>query len=150
MDVGEDMFLGEYEHTLDDKNRLTLPAKFRESFPDGLVLTRGMDGCLYAYPRADWDRLVQSRLASLDLLSRDDRMIQRYFFSAAAEARPDRQGRIMIPAALARHAGLSREVVVAGVRDHLEIWDRAAWRAQVKEVEGRAEDVAERLAAKRD
>lgn len=144
------MFLGEYEHTLDDKNRLTLPAKFRDSFPDGLVLTRGMDGCLYAYPRAEWDRLVQSRLSSLDLLSRDDRMIQRYFFSAAAEAKPDRQGRIMIPAALVEHAGLSRDVVVAGVHDHLEIWDRAAWRAQIKEVEGRAEDVAERLAAKRD
>jgi len=143
------MFLGEYEHTLDEKNRLTLPAKFRDSFPDGLVVTRGMDGCLYAYARSDWDRLVD-RLASLDLLSRDDRMIHRYFFSAAVEAAPDRQGRIAVPASLVEHAGLGREVVVAGVYDHLEIWDRGAWRAQVKEVEGRAEHVAERLAAKHD
>jgi transcriptional regulator MraZ len=143
------MFLGEYEHTLDEKNRLTLPARFRESFPDGLVVTRGMDGCLYAYAAADWQTLV-SRLASLDLLSRDDRMIRRYFFSAAVEAVPDRQGRIMLPGALCEHAGLGREVVVAGVHDHLEIWDRGSWRAQVKEVEGRAEDVAERLAAKQD
>ena len=143
------MFLGEYEHTLDEKNRLTLPAKFRDSFPDGLVVTRGMDGCLYAYARPDWDRLVD-RLASLDLLSRDDRMIHRYFFSAAVEAAPDKQGRIALPGSLVGHAGLGREVVVAGVYDHLEIWDRAAWRAQVKEVEGRAEHVAERLAAKRD
>jgi MraZ protein len=144
------MLLGEYEHTLDDKNRLTLPAKFRNSFPEGLVVTRGMDGCLYLYGRPDWDRLVESRLGVLDPMSRDDRMIQRYFFSSAAEAAPDKQGRIMIPAALARHAGLQRDVVVAGVFDHLEIWDRDAWRAQLKDVEGRAEDVAERLAAKRD
>jgi len=144
------MFLGEHEHTLDEKNRLTLPARFRESFPDGLVVTRGMDGCLYVYARSDWEHLVASRLADLDLLSRDDRMMQRYFFSAAAEASPDRQGRIMLPAALVEHGGLGREVVVAGVHDHLEIWNRATWRALIKDVEGRAEDVAERLAAKRD
>jgi len=144
------MFLGEYEHTLDEKSRLTLPAKFRDSFPDGLVVTRGMDGCLYAYARSDWERLVDSRLADLDLLSRDDRMMQRYFFSAAVEAAPDKQGRIMLPAGLVDHAKLGREVVVDPRHDHLEIWDRAAWRAQVQEVEGRADDVAERLAAKRD
>ncbi len=144
------MFLGEHEHTLDDKGRLTLPAKFRDSFPDGLVLTRGMDGCVFAYAAADWKHLVDSRLATLDPLSRDDRMIQRHFFAGAAEVTADRQGRVMIPVALAKHAGLGREVVVAGVFDHLEIWDRAAWRVQVKDLEGRAEDVAERLAAKRD
>jgi MraZ protein len=144
------MFLGEHEHTLDEKNRLILPARFRDSFPDGLVVTRGMDGCLYAYARSDWQSLVDSRLATLDPLSRDDRMMTRYFFSAAVEAAPDKQGRIMLPAALVEHAHLGREVVVAGVYDHLEIWDRAAWRAQVEEVEGRADDVAERLAAKRD
>ena len=144
------MFLGEYEHTLDEKNRLTLPAKFRDSFPDGLVLTRGMDGCVYAYPKSDWEQLVESRLAALDPLSRDDRMIQRHFFSGASEGTADRQGRVMVPSALVKHAGLEREVVVAGVFDHLEIWNRAAWRAQLTDVEGRAEDVAERLAAKRD
>jgi len=143
------MFLGEHEHTLDEKGRLTLPAKFRDSFPEGLVLTRGMDGCVFAYAKADWSELAL-RLSALDPLSRDDRMIQRHFFSGAAEATLDRQGRVMIPAALASHAGLEREVVVAGVFDHLEIWDRSAWRAQIADVEGRAEDVAERLAAKRD
>jgi MraZ protein len=143
------MFLGEHEHTLDEKGRLTLPAKLRDSFSEGLVLTRGMDGCIYAYAKADWAELA-SRLAGLDLLSRDDRMIQRHFFSGAAEAVPDKQGRVMIPAQLAAHAKLEREVVVAGVHDHLEIWDRAAWRVQIADVEGRAEDVAERLAAKRD
>jgi MraZ protein len=144
------MFLGEYEHTIDEKNRLTLPAKFRESFSGGGVVTRGMDGCLYAYARAEWDALVDSRLGSLDPLSGDDRMVQRYFFSGAAELDPDKQGRIMLPAALIGHAGLGREVVVAGVHDHLEIWDRARWREQLRDVEGRAEHAAERLAAKRE
>jgi MraZ protein len=144
------MFLGEHEHTLDEKGRITLPAKFRDSFPEGLVLTRGMDGCVYAYAKADWASHVSSRFASLDQLSRDDRMIQRHFFSGAAEVTLDRQGRIMMPGALAAHAKLERDVVVAGVFDHLEIWDRAAWRSQLEDVEGRAEDVAERLAAKRD
>ena len=143
------MFLGEHEHTLDQKGRLTLPAKYRDSFPEGLVLSRGMDGCVFAYAKADWSELA-SRLAALDTLGRDDRMMKRHFFSGAAEVMPDRQGRIMIPTALASHAKLDRDVVIAGVFDHLEIWDGAAWRAQIADVEGRAEDVAERLAAKRD
>jgi MraZ protein len=144
------MLLGEHEHTIDDKNRLTLPAKFRAAFATGVVLTRGMDGCLYAYRRDDWDNLVESRLAELDPLSKEGRRMQRFFFSGAVEADLDRQGRVMIPAALFKHGGLGRDVVVAGVRDHLEIWDRAAWQKELEEVEGSAEDVAERLATKRD
>ena len=144
------MLLGEHEHTIDDKNRLTLPAKFRASFAAGIVVTRGMDGCLYAYTRDDWDRLVSSRLSTLDPLSQEGRRMQRFFFSGAAVAELDKQGRVMIPAALIEHAGLGRDVVVAGVHDHLEIWDRAAWRKELNEVEGSAEDVAERLAARRD
>ena len=144
------MLLGEYEHTIDDKNRLTLPAKFRGDFARGIVITRGLDGCLYAYRRADWDRLVESRLAALDPLSQEARRLQRFFYAGAAEAELDRQGRVMLPAALIEHARLGREVVVAGVRDHLEIWDRELWRREMAAVEGSAEDVAERLAAQRD
>jgi MraZ protein len=144
------MLLGAYDHTLDDKNRLTLPAKFRQSFAEGVVVTRGLDGCLFAYRRADWDRLVESRLAPLDPLSPETRRLERFFYAGAAEAELDKQGRVMIPAQLIEHAKLGREVVVAGVNDRLEIWDRAAWRKELAEVEGSAEDVAERLAAKRD
>jgi MraZ protein len=144
------MLLGEYEHTIDDKNRLTLPAKFRQDFAEGIVVTRGMDGCLFAYTRADWDSLVERRLATLDPLSKEGRRMQRFFFSGAAETELDKQGRVGIPAALLEHAKLGRDVVVAGVHDHLEIWDRAAWRTELAEVEGSAEDVAERLAAQRD
>jgi MraZ protein len=144
------MFLGAYDHTLDDKNRLTLPAKFRQSFAEGLVVTRGLDGCLYAFRRADWDRLVESRLATLDSLRPEGRRLQRHFFSGATEAELDKQGRVMLPAQLIAHAKLDKDVVVAGVNDRLEIWDRAAWRKELAEVEGSAEDVAERLATQPD
>jgi MraZ protein len=144
------MLLGEYAHTIDDKNRLTLPAKFRDSFVDGGVVTRGLDGCLYLFARKQWDDLVDGRLAELDPLLEETRLMNRYFFSGAAEAEPDKQGRINVPPALIDHAHLGREVVVAGVHDHLEIWDRAAWREHLKQVEGSAQHVAERLAAKRD
>ena len=144
------MLLGEYEHTIDEKSRLTLPAKFRDVFADGVILSRGMDGCLYAFPRGEWETSVEPRLQELDPLNRESRLIQRFFYSGAAEAEPDKQGRVMIPTALAQHAGLSRDVVVAGVRDHLEIWDRRAWREHLQEIEGSAEHVAERLATQRD
>ena len=144
------MLTGHHDHTLDDKNRLTLPARYRNSFADGIVLTLALDRCVYAYTRADWDRLVAKRLGTLDPLRRDDRRMQRFFFASAVEGELDKQGRVMVPAPLAKHAGLGRDVVVAGVYDHLEIWDRAAWRAEMDEVEGSAEHVAERLAQKRD
>ena len=144
------MLLGEHEHSLDDKNRLTLPAKFRQDFAEGIVVTRGMDGCLFAYTRGDWSSLVDRRLATLDPLSKEGRRMQRFFFSGATETELDKQGRVNLPTALLEHAKLGRDVVVAGVHDHLEIWDRAAWRLELAEVEGSAEHVAERLAAKRD
>jgi MraZ protein len=144
------MLLGAHEHTIDDKNRLTLPAKFRQAFTEGVIVTRGFDGCLFAFRREDWHRRVESRLAALDPLSSETRRLERFFFSGATEAELDKQGRVMLPAQLIEHAQLGREVVVAGVNDRLEIWDRGAWRRELAEVEGRAEHVAERLAARGD
>jgi MraZ protein len=144
------MLLGTYEHTIDDKSRLTLPARFRQAFAEGVVVSRGMDGCLNAYPRADWAQTIQARLAQLDPLSPQARQLRRYFYSGAAEGELDRQGRITLPSALLEYAKLDRDVVVAGVHDHLEIWDRAAWRRELAEFEGSAEHVAERLATQRD
>ena len=143
------MFFGEYEHTIDDKNRLTLPARFRDALAGGVVLTRGLDECLDVFARPDGDALVEARLAPLDPFSKEARALKRFFFSAASDAELDKQGRVLVPPALHRHARLGREVVVAGVHDHLEIWDRAAWADHVTKVEGSADDVAERLAEKR-
>jgi MraZ protein len=109
-----------------------------------------MDGCLFAYTRDAWDRMVEGSLASLSTLSQESRRMQRFFFSGATEGELDKQGRVGIPGALLEHAKLSRDVVVAGVHDHLEIWDRAAWRRELAEVEGSAEHVAERLATQRN
>jgi len=144
------MLLGEYEHTLDDKNRLTLPAKFRQAFADGVIISRGLDGCLVVFTREDWDSFVAAQLEGLNPFSREARQMSRFVFSGATESELDKQGRVMVPPALLQHASLEREVVVAGVRDHVEIWDRAAWQKQLEEVEGSVELVAERLAAKQD
>jgi MraZ protein len=144
------MLLGEYEHTLDDKNRLTLPAKFRQAFEGTVVVSRGLDGCLFVFTRDNWDSFVAAQLEGLNPFSREARQMSRFMFSGAAETELDKQGRVMVPPALIEHASLGREVVVAGVRDHVEIWGREAWRKQLEEVEGSVELVAERLAAKQD
>ena len=133
------MLLGEHEHALDDKNRLTLPARQRDQLGDRVVVTRGLDGCLYVYAAAEWAKLAE-RVGTLDPLSREARTMQRFFFASGTEAELDKQGRIVIPANLLESAGIGRDVTVAG------IYDRAAWRDQRQTVEGSAEDVAERLA----
>jgi MraZ protein len=139
------MLLGEHEHSLDDKNRLTLPAKLRAAFEDGVVVSRGLDGCLYAYPRVEWERLA-ARLSERDDLGEDARRMRRHFFSGASQGELDKQGRLVLSPTLIAYAGLDREVTVTGVHDHLEIWDRTKWGQQLHELEGSAEDVAERLA----
>ena len=143
------MFFGEYEHTIDDKNRVTLPARFRDALAAGVVLARGLDDCLDVWGRAEWNDSVASRLGALDPFSREARELKRFFFAIATDAELDKQGRVLVPPALVTYAGLGREAVVAGVRDHLEIWNRTSWAAQVTSFEGSADDVAERLADKR-
>lgn len=143
------MFYGEYEHTIDEKSRLTLPARFRAALAGGVVLARGIDSCVDIYPATEWESRVRARISELDSFSREARQLKRHVFGGATEDEPDRQGRVLVPPALVRHAGLGREVVIAGVDDHLEIWDRAAWAEHLKAVEGSADDVAERLAEKR-
>ena len=118
------MFFGEYEHAIDEKSRLTLPARFRDALGSGVVIGKGIDANLDVYPRASWTDVVEERLAGLDPFSRETRELQRFFFSGVVDAVPDKQGRVLVPPKLAERAGLEREVVVVGVYDHLEIWDR--------------------------
>lgn len=144
----ESMFQGEYAHTIDDKHRLTLPARLRGALAAGVVLARGIEKNIDVYPRESWDTQM-ARIAELDSLSREARTMKRFVFASAAVVEPDRQGRVLIPAHLVAYAELDREVVLAGVSDHLEIWDRSEWETQLTEMEGSAGDVAERLAAQR-
>jgi MraZ protein len=141
------MLLGEFEQRLDDKNRVTLPARLRDRFAGGVVCARGLDGCVAVWPRESWDDYVRTQSERLDPFTREGRGLQRYLFGAAQESELDRQGRVALPAPLLAHAGLERDIVIAGLRDRLEIWDREAWRRQLAEVEGSAEVVAERLAS---
>jgi MraZ protein len=140
------VLLGEFEQRLDDKNRVTLPARLRDQFADGLVCVRGFDGCVVVYPRGAWDAHVEAQMSRLDPFTREGRGLQRYLFGAAQEGELDRQGRVALSAPLIGHAALGKDIVIAGLRDRLEIWDRDAWRRQLAEVEGSAEVVAERLA----
>ena len=142
------MLLGEYEHTIDDKNRLTLPARFRQSFAAGIVVSRGIDQCLDVYTREGWETTMASRLAGLDPFTRENRQLRRALFSSGSDADVDKQGRVTIPAGLLAKASLTRDVVVVGVGDHLEVWDRKAWKDEIEDVEGRVELVAERVAAR--
>ena len=144
------MFLGEYEHTIDDKNRLTLPARFRDALAGGVVLTRGLDECLDVYPRSDWDALVEARLAPLDPFSKEARDLKRFFFSAASDAELDKQGRVLVPPALhpARASSGARSSWRASTTTSRS-GIATAWADNVTKVEGSADDVAERLAEKR-
>jgi MraZ protein len=139
------MLLGQHDHSLDEKNRLTLPARLREQLGDQVVVTVGLDGCLEAYAQEDWDRMA-ARIRELDSLSRESRVMRRHFFAQAVTAELDKQGRMVLPSSLLDAAGIEREVTIAGVHDYLEIWDRAKWREHLREVEGSAEHVAERVA----
>jgi MraZ protein len=142
------MFYGEYEHTIDDKNRLTLPARFRDDLEGGVVLSRGIERSVDVYPRASWDENV-ARIADLDSLTREAREMKRFVFAGATVAELDKQGRVIVPAHLATHAGIDKDVVLAGVHDHIEIWDRSEWKTHLSAIERSAGDVAERLAVKR-
>ena len=120
------MFFGTHRPRLDDKGRLTLPAKFREPLGKGLVMTKGQDRCLYVFPRADFDRTTQ-QLAGTSLTDKRTRDFLRVLYSAVAEDVPDKQGRVTIPPALRDYASLDRDCAVIGANARIEIWDHAAW-----------------------
>ncbi len=120
------MFLGQYTHTIDDKGRLTLPAKFRPGCAGGIVITLGLDGCLFAFPRAKWEELA-ARIESLPLTNPDARNFARLMFANADDSEPDRQGRVLIPAYLRDYAQLVTDVIVSGLNSRIELWNPARW-----------------------
>jgi MraZ protein len=120
------MLMGEYSHSLDAKGRLIIPAKFREQMGDVFVISKGLDGCLFAFPPEEWQKL-EAKLQKLPLTNKDARRFSRYFLAGAAEAELDRQGRVLIPQNLREAAGLERDVILCGVGNRVEIWDRDRW-----------------------
>ena len=138
------MFLGEFEHSLDDKGRLAIPAKFRPGLGQGLVLTRGLDRCLFVWPLAEW-RTVAEKLGRLSLMHADARRLQRLLFSGAVDTQLDRLGRVLVPSFLRTYAGLQDDAVVAGVLNRIEIWDREQWAVERTAAEDQSSELAEHL-----
>ena len=130
------MFLGQYQHSLDEKGRVILPAKFRSQLEGGAYMARGLDGCVCVYPTDEWER-VSTNMRDLATRGATERQAARSFFAGAAEVTPDRQGRVPVPTHLRDFAGLSleRDVVVAGVLSRIEIWDADRWAQREQEGE---------------
>lgn len=120
------MFIGEYSHSLDNKNRMIIPAKLREELGGKFIITKGLDGCLYAYPIEEW-KVLEEKLKSLPLTNKDARAFVRFFFSGASEIEIDKQGRGLIPQNLLEYAGISKEIISIGVLTKVEIWSKEKW-----------------------
>lgn len=145
-------FLGQYQTTLDDKGRFALPAKLRavkgvakKPLLEGeLTITKGLEGCLSLYPQQEWQK-IQERLSSLNFTKKDFRFFSRRFYSSAGMVTPDKNGRILIPSHLLTEAKLSKDLLVIGVNDWIELWDPIRYQYYLEQFSGSYEDVAERL-----
>ncbi len=120
------MFMGEYNHSIDAKGRLIVPAKFRESLGDVFVVTQGLDGCLFVYPDEEW-QAFEEKLKTLPMANKDARKFVRFFLAGAAQVEVDKQGRILLPANLRNFAGLEKDCALVGVGSRVEIWDKTRW-----------------------
>jgi len=120
------MFMGEYRHSLDSKNRLIVPARFRDELGDTFVVTRYLDGCLTVYTQAKWEKLTE-RLAAIPMTSKAGRQLNRLFHAMAEECQPDSQGRIQLTQTLIKAAGIAKKCCVIGAGDHVEIWAEEKW-----------------------
>lgn len=139
------MFLGEFEHTIDDKGRVAIPARFREELGERFVLTRGFEQCLQAFPRSMWEALSE-KVDRLPIGSPQARNMRRILFSPAAEVEIDRQGRILIPQGLREYAGLAEEVLITGMNTYFELWSGERWRTLQDELSGSGTAIAEQMA----
>lgn len=145
MEVGRKAsFLGEYRHNLDAKNRLIIPAKFRDSLGDTFYVTRGLDGCLAAYTSESWEEQI-AQLAKLPSTNKKARQYVRSITSKAQESTLDSQGRLQLPQYLVELAGIEKACVIVGVSDHFEIWSEAGWKSFEDEADDSFEDDAEML-----
>lgn len=139
------MFIGEYRHTFDPKNRISLPAKFRKELGRSVVVTRGLDTCLFVYPKKAWEKQAE-KIAMYSTGSAAGRGLSRLMLSGATEAEVDSAGRILVPDYLKQFASLKLKAVVAGVNDRVEFWDEDAWNKYTKTIERDADQFAEKLA----
>jgi MraZ protein len=138
-------FRGHYEHSLDAKNRLSIPAKFRASFSGGLVLAKDVDPCIAAWTPEAHEQTVAGALSELNPLGRKRKQLQRFYQSNAFDLELDSAGRVTLPGQLIGHAGIEKDVMVVGVGDHLEIWDESRWQEEQQALAGSIGEVTEEL-----
>lgn len=138
------MFIGEYAHTIDDKGRMAIPAKFRPELSNGAVVTRGIDHSLFLYTMDEW-KLLAEKLARLPISQKNSRAFARLMLAGAMDVKIDSQGRIVIPDYLREYASCKKEVVIVGLYNRLEIWDKEIWTAYKKETENSSQDIAEQM-----
>lgn len=138
------MFMGEYNHTIDAKNRLIIPSKFREALGEEFVVTKGLDGCLFVYDNEAWAEF-EGKLKGLPLTNKEARTFVRFFLAGAANVEVDKQGRILVPSVLKEFAGINKDVVLVGVASRIEIWSRERWEEEssYEDVESIAEHMSE-------
>ncbi len=140
------MYMGEYHHTIDEKGRLVIPTKFRMKLGNEFIVARGIEKCLYIYSKDDWNNVV-SKLNTLPFTKKDARDFIRSFFSGATDCEFDRQGRTMISSILCKYANLTKDCVIIGANDRIEIWDNEAWNEFLASSEDKLSDLAENLFA---
>jgi MraZ protein len=141
---GEKMFIGEYNHSLDPKNRLIIPSKFREQLGEAFVMTKGLDNCLFVYSIDEW-RVVEEKLKTLPMTNKDARAFVRFFFAGASECEIDKQGRTLVPSNLKEYANVDKDVVIIGVSTRIEIWSLEEWNKFNNDADISYEDVAEKM-----
>lgn len=138
------MFMGEYHHNIDEKNRLVIPSQFRSSLGETFIITRGFEKCLYIYTQDEWKKIVD-KLSSLPFTKKDARVVIRSFFSAAANCNLDRQGRINITSQQLVHAGIEKECVIIGANERIEVWSKELWDKFNEEYSETLEEIADDL-----
>ncbi len=138
------MLLGEYQHNLDTKGRIAIPARFKEKLAAGAIITRGLDNCLFVFASEEWETLAK-KLIALPLAQSNSRAFVRLMLAGAMEATPDNQSRIHIPDYLRKYAELKKQVIITGLYNRVEIWDSARWDGYKKKTEGASDEIAEKL-----
>lgn len=139
------MFIGEYQHTVDNKGRIIMPSKLREALGQNFIVTKGLDNCLFVYPMDEWERL-EKKLRTLPLTNKNARAFIRFFFAGATECSLDKQGRILIPNNLREYAKIVKDVVIIGVAERIEIWAKEVWTDYNSDDNLSYEDIAEKMA----
>ncbi|MDZ7611499.1 MAG: division/cell wall cluster transcriptional repressor MraZ [Candidatus Moranbacteria bacterium] len=138
------MFIGEYQHSIDAKKRLAMPSKFRRNFKNKAVVTRGLDNCLFVYPMKEWEKIAE-KLGNMPVGESATRSFVRLMLAGAVDVELDSQGRVLVPDYLKKYAGLNKEVVIAGLYNRLEIWDKKNWEKYKESAEKNQDKIAEEL-----